>query len=69
VELIDVVKATSNTQTELGRELNPVVMPVDKFRKLLEKGDRFASRVWSEPRTMIIGDDDEFAKLVENRAT
>jgi len=69
VSLLDVVKALSPAQKTLRREMNPVVMPVKKFRHQVAKKDRFAVRVMSEPRLFVMGDEDELAELVENRAT
>ena len=67
--LLDVVKALSLVQAELGRELNPVVMPVDRFVAQLYKQDRFTKRVLEEPKLFVLGDEDEFGKLVAHRAT
>ena len=67
--LLDVVKALSPVQAELGRELNPVVMAVDRFVAQLHKQDRFTKRVLEEPKLFVIGDEDEFGKLVAYRAT
>ena len=67
--LLDVVKALSPVQAELRRELNPVVMAVDRFVAQLHKQDRFTKRVLEEPKLFVIGDEDEFGKLVAYRAT
>jgi predicted nucleotidyltransferase len=68
IELIDVVKALSAVQNELRREINPVVMSKAKFREALATGDRFAERVFDEPKLFLIGAADEFGQLGENRA-
>ena len=67
--LLDVVKALSPVQAELGREINPVVMPVDRFAAQLHKQDRFAKRVLEEPKLFFIGDEDELGKLVAYQST
>ena len=67
--LVDVVKALSEVQSSLGREVNPVVMSVDKFAVLAEKQDRFAVRVLEEPKLFVKGDEIEFEKLVAHRET
>jgi len=67
VELISIVKALSSLSSTLRREINPVVMTVDKFAALLGEKDRFAMRVLNEPKLFIIGDMNEFAKPGEDR--
>ena len=67
VELINIVKALSPLSSTLRREINPVVMTVDKFAALLGEKDRFAMRVLDEPKLFIIGDMNELAKPGEDR--
>ena len=67
VELINIVKALSPLCSTLRREINPVVMSVDKFAALLGEKDRFAMRVLDEPKLFIIGDMNELAKPGEDR--
>ncbi|MFQ6005221.1 MAG: nucleotidyltransferase domain-containing protein [Woeseia sp.] len=62
------VQALSPLQVTLGRQINPVVMTTDKFVDRKGRKDRFVMRVLEEPRTFVIGDDDELAKLVEDRS-
>jgi len=69
LQLIEVVKATAPLHSELGREVNPVVMTVRKFLDLLAKKDRFACRVTEEPKMLFIGTEDDFEKLAGNRST
>jgi len=69
VSLLEVVKALSTVQETLRREINPVVMTVKKFSEQLVKQDRFVTRVLGEPKVFVIGDEDEFAKLVEDWTT
>ena len=66
--LLDVVKALSPLQQELGREINPVAMTVGRFESQLGKQERFAMRVVEEPKIFVIGSAREFAEFVENRA-
>ena len=66
--LVDVVKALSTVQSDLGREINPVVMPTDRFIAKLHNQDRFAKRLLEEPKLFVIGDKNEFGKLATNRA-
>ena len=69
LKLVEVVKALAPVQAKLGREINPVVMPVDKFIAQLDKQERFAMRLFDEPKVFVKGDEREFAKLAENRST
>ena len=69
VELLEVVKAVGAVQENLHRDINPVVMSATRYAEQLAKHDRFAERIYDEPRIFVIGDDDEFRKLAEDRAT
>lgn len=68
VSFADVVEACHAGTQQLGREVNPVVMTKAAFLKKHRDGDRFVSRVTKEPKIFLIGDKDEFGKLVEDRA-
>lgn len=68
LSLREAVQALSPLQVTLGREINPVVMPANKFVGRKSKKDRFVMRVLDEPKAFVIGDDDELAKLVEDRS-
>ena len=68
VELLDVVKALGPLQESLHREINPVVMSATRFIDQLAQHERFAQRLCDEPKIFVIGDEDEFGKLVEDRA-
>jgi predicted nucleotidyltransferase len=67
IQLVDVVKALSPVQQTLGREINPVIMTTHKFVAQKNKNDRFVSRLLTEARIFIIGNENEFAKLAEDR--
>ena len=69
VELIDVVKAVGPLQDKFRREINPVVMSTAKYVGQLAENDRFIERLQTEPKVFVIGDEREFGKLVEDRAT
>ncbi len=68
VSLLDVVKALSEAQSQLGREINPVIVTVEEFIARQEKEDRFVARVLDEPKIFVMGKADDLAKLVEHRA-
>ncbi|MDP6451352.1 MAG: nucleotidyltransferase domain-containing protein, partial [Lentisphaeria bacterium] len=69
ISMLDVVKALSPVQTTLGREINPVVMTAEKFAQQSGKRDRFVMRLRTEPKIFVLGHDDDFAKLIADRAT
>jgi len=67
VSLLDVVTALSSVQDTLRREINPVVMTAENFLEQSVKQDRFVTRVLSELKVFVMGDEVELAKLVEDR--
>lgn len=67
VSMLDVLKALNLVKESLRREINPVVMTTNKFSKLSKKGDRFVARVLSEPKLFVKANEDELAKLAEDR--
>lgn len=69
VSLLEVVKAVGSVQETLGRDINTVVMTTVKFTERLAKHERFETRLLSEPKIFVLGDENEFAELVENRTT
>lgn len=69
VDYVDVVKALGNMHDKLYREINPVVMTVTRYFEQLANHDRFVERLYDEPKIFVIGDEAEFAKLAEDRAT
>ena len=69
VSLLDAVKALSSLRETLRREINPVVLTTGRFSKLSKKADRFVTRILSEPKLFLKANEDELAKLVENRTT
>lgn len=62
-----VVEALSRTRQRLRREANPVVMTAAEFRSKYHGGDRFVSRVSTEPKIFLVGGARELAELVEDR--
>ena len=69
VSLLEVVTALSEAQSQLGREINPVIMTADGFIAQQEKEDRFVVRVLDEPKIFVMGNADALAKLAERRTT
>ncbi|MDE0343745.1 MAG: nucleotidyltransferase domain-containing protein [Deltaproteobacteria bacterium] len=69
VSLLEVVTALSAVQETVRREVNPVVMTTTKFSNLTAKGDRFVTRVLSEPKLFVKANENELAELVRDRPT
>ncbi|TDJ46187.1 MAG: MarR family transcriptional regulator [Gammaproteobacteria bacterium] len=69
VELLEVVKALGAVQENLHREINPVVMSATRFVEQLAHHERFAERIYDEPKIFMIGGEDEFGKLIKDQAT
>ena len=63
----DVVQAIYSSQETLHREVSPVVMSASEFSSKVLQGDRFVSRIVSEPKIFLIGESDELGKLTANR--
>jgi predicted nucleotidyltransferase len=53
----------------LGREINPVIIQVEEFREKVIKGDSFIQTVMQEPKTFLIGGDDELRELASRGAS
>lgn len=60
----DVAIALADVQATLGREVNPTPMSMQDFARKLAEGDGFARSVVVSPKIWLIGDEDDFAKLV-----
>ena len=69
VTMLEILKAMSSVQETLRREINPVVMTTGEFAEQSAKQDRFILRVSREPKVFVLGDQDEFGKLIEDRET
>lgn len=69
VSFTDVVHALMKIHDQLGREVNPVVVTMDDFRRKVLNRDRFAARVWKEPKIFVKGAHDDLEQFVEDRTT
>jgi hypothetical protein len=56
------VVALVDMNQKLGREINPVVMPYEQFTTKLAAGEQFATRIMSEPKLFLIGDEHDLGK-------
>lgn len=61
----DVVSLLSQAEETLGREVNPVVYPVDEFRKKVKEDNHFVKRVLEDEKIFLIGDKDELGQMVK----
>ena len=59
----EVVKALAEAQARLSREINPSVYTESEFQKKLQSGQHFLSSVVKGPKILVIGDEDELARL------
>ena len=58
----EVVMALADMHQKLGRDINPVVMPHGQFVSKVNSGDQFVTRIMSEPRIFLIGNDHDLVK-------
>lgn len=58
----DVVVALVDMRQKLGREINPVVMTYEQFTAKLEVGEQFLTRIMSEQKIFLIGDENDLGK-------
>ncbi|MYN06475.1 nucleotidyltransferase domain-containing protein [Pseudoduganella aquatica] len=54
-------------QTTLRREINPVTYRTEDFQQKLASGNTWASEVANNPKLFVIGNADDFGKLIEDR--
>ncbi|GFO67215.1 hypothetical protein GMLC_07940 [Geomonas limicola] len=58
----DVVLALAEKQSQLGRDINPVVMTEGEFSSKLAAGEHFVSRIMNEPKIFLIGTENDLGK-------
>lgn len=61
------VDALADAETSLRREVNPVVQSPEEFGRRVAGKDHFVSRVLSEPRLFVLGDEDVLERLGTKR--
>jgi predicted nucleotidyltransferase len=66
IDFAAVLEALHPTQKEVQREINPVVYRCGDFRAKLASNNSWAHDVLKNPKLFLIGDSDDFIKLVEN---
>lgn len=65
LSLRELTKLLGPVVSELGREFNPVVYPLEEFVKKARGNHHFIGEVIRGPKIWLIGNEDELAKLVE----
>jgi predicted nucleotidyltransferase len=68
VSFPSVVAALSQTQEQLRRDVNPVVMTAKELRSKHRSADRFVTRMMREPKLYLLGGARELGELVEDRS-
>jgi predicted nucleotidyltransferase len=63
VSFADVISALSDSESKLGREINPTVYGPKEFREKLAAKNHFLSTVAKEKKLFVIGDEREFRRL------
>lgn len=67
ISFADVVMHLQAAQKMLGREVNPTVYPPNDFRSKLKANNHFLTTVSKGPKIYLIGDENEFRRLVAKR--
>jgi predicted nucleotidyltransferase len=65
LSLREITKLVGPFVSELGREFNPVVYPLEEFKKKVKEKHHFITEVMRGPKIWLIGSDDELAHLVK----
>jgi predicted nucleotidyltransferase len=60
-----IVDALAPAQDCIGREINPMVFPPLELREKVRAGHPFLSRVLAGPKSYLVGNDHELARLAE----
>ena len=67
VSFSEVVDALGPAQEQLFREVNPTVYPVQEFLAKLTARHHFVTSLVGQPKIFLIGDEDEFERMVGTR--
>jgi predicted nucleotidyltransferase len=59
----DISAALMAAESRLHREVTPTVYTAEEFRQKLAEGHPFLARVLSEPKIMLVGDEDDLERL------
>jgi DNA-binding transcriptional ArsR family regulator len=58
-----ITRALSGLGGEVGREVNPHTLTPEEFKRRVERKDHFLTRVLGEPKTFLVGDEDELKQM------
>jgi len=67
ITFVEVVTKLQSAQEVLGREINPTVYPTAEFKAKLAGNHHFLQNVLSGPKILLIGDENELKRMVEER--
>jgi predicted nucleotidyltransferase len=67
VSFAAVVRALADSQRRLGRDVNPTVYRSAEFAAKLRSRHHFLTTVTNGPKLFLVGDEDELARLAEER--
>jgi len=65
ITLREASKALGGVVSELGREINPAVYPLDEFKIKVKEGHHFVSEMIRGPKIWLIGNEDELKRIIE----
>ena len=63
--LTDLVKATKGVQSQLGREINPILYRSDEYEERMRVKHHFLTRIAREPKIRLIGAQNESGGMAE----
>jgi len=56
-------------QDRLNRRINALAYPREDVQRRLRNGDAFFLEVWSEPKVMLVGSEDDLPTLTETKVS
>jgi predicted nucleotidyltransferase len=59
----DIAGALRAAEERLNREITPTVYSAEEFGRKVAEGHHFLTRVLSEPKIMLVGNEDELARV------
>ena len=68
-ENADVVRALHPAQTELGRDINPVVYSPQEIQRRVQEEDPFVLNLLAGPKIFLTGTDHDLSQLAGHPAT
>jgi predicted nucleotidyltransferase len=69
VGFADVVRAIYPTQTELSREINPVVYSAQEFKRRAQEQDSFVLELLGKPKIFLMGTENDLSQLACHSAS